>query len=57
MISVQPAELEDVARLRNPDLPSLAHKDMDVISLGLLALLGNEKRVHELGPQSLQVGS
>jgi len=50
MISVEPAELEYAARLRNPDPPSLAHKYMDVILWELPALLGNEKRVHELGP-------
>ncbi len=50
MISVEPAEPEDAARLRNPDPHSLTHKDMDVILWELAALIGNEKRVHELGP-------
>ncbi len=49
MISVEPAEPEGAARLRNPDPPSLAHQDM-VILWELPALLGNENACTNSAP-------
>ena len=56
MISVEPAELEDAARLRNPDLPSLAHRNMDVIPWDSRLCLGTRSACTNSGPIASRSG-